>query len=68
MLQVGADRTINVNGAVLPLDEVAADSVPYGFALEVMDQAREGGAVTIVTLTIPLGAAPTTALIVVTTP
>jgi biopolymer transport protein ExbD len=29
----------------------AADSVPYGFAVEVMDRAREGGAVTIATLT-----------------
>jgi biopolymer transport protein ExbD/biopolymer transport protein TolR len=29
----------------------ADDGVPYGFAVEVMDQAREGGAVTIATLT-----------------
>ena len=35
----------------------AADDVPYGFAVEVMDQAREGGAVTIATLTDALEAA-----------
>ena len=35
----------------------AADDVPYGFAVEVMDQAREGGAVTIATLTTALAAA-----------
>lgn len=29
----------------------AADEVPYGFAVEVMDKAREGGAVTIAALT-----------------
>ena len=34
----------------------AVDSVPYGFAVEVMDRAREGGAVTIATLPAPLGA------------
>ena len=34
----------------------ADDSVPYGFAVEVMDRAREGGAVTIATLTAPLQA------------
>lgn len=33
----------------------AADQAPYGFAVEVMDRAREGGAVTIATLTAPLG-------------
>ena len=32
----------------------AADEVTYGFAVEVMDHAREGGAVTIATLTSPL--------------
>src|SRR5262249_14464089 len=36
----------------------AADAVPYGFAVEVMDQARAGGAVTIATLTSALAAAP----------
>ena len=41
----------------------AADEVPYGFAVEVMDKAREGGAVTIAALTTMLettaeGAAP----------
>ena len=35
----------------------ASDEVPYGFAVEVMDQAREGGAVTIATLTTALEAA-----------
>jgi biopolymer transport protein ExbD len=29
----------------------AADEAPYGFAVQVMDQARQGGAVTIATLT-----------------
>jgi hypothetical protein len=29
----------------------AADGAPYGFAVEVMDRAREGGAVTIAALT-----------------
>jgi len=32
----------------------AADQAPYGFAVQVMDRAREGGAVTIATLTTPL--------------
>jgi biopolymer transport protein ExbD len=32
----------------------AADAVRYGFAVEVMDRAREGGAVTIATLTTAL--------------
>ena len=36
----------------------AADEVPYGFAVEVMDQARAGGAVTIAPLTAALEAAP----------
>jgi biopolymer transport protein ExbD len=35
----------------------ASDEVPYGYAVEVMDQAREGGAVTIATLTSALAAA-----------
>jgi len=34
----------------------AADDAPYGFAVEVMDQAREGGAVTIAALTSALAA------------
>ncbi len=34
----------------------AADDAEYGFAVEVMDQARAGGAVTIATLTNALGA------------
>jgi len=33
----------------------AADDAEYGFAVEVMDQARAGGAVTIATLTTALG-------------
>jgi biopolymer transport protein ExbD/biopolymer transport protein TolR len=32
----------------------ADDRVAYGYAVEVMDKAREGGAVTIATLTVPL--------------
>ena len=36
----------------------AADDVPYGYAVEVMDQARAGGAGTIATLTSALGTAP----------
>jgi biopolymer transport protein ExbD len=32
----------------------AADDTPYGFAVEVLDRAREGGAVTIATLAVPL--------------
>src|SRR5262245_54778530 len=35
----------------------AADDADYGFAVEVMDKAREGGAVTIAPLTAALGAA-----------
>jgi biopolymer transport protein ExbD len=34
----------------------AADDAPYGFTVEVMDRAREGGAVTIATLTTALAA------------
>ena len=70
VLRVAADRTVNVNGAEVPLRELAerlkrmfaarddhvlffdaADDAEYGFAVEVMDQAREGGAVTIAALT-----------------
>lgn len=36
----------------------AANDVAYGFAVQVMDQARAGGAVTIAALTAPLEAAP----------
>jgi len=34
----------------------AADDAPYGFTVEVMDKAREGGAVTIAALTNAIGA------------
>ena len=37
----------------------ADDRAAYGFVVQVMDQAREGGAVTIAALTEPLGALPT---------
>lgn len=37
----------------------AADDAPYGFTVEVMDRAREGGAVTIAALTAAIGAAAT---------
>jgi biopolymer transport protein ExbD/biopolymer transport protein TolR len=36
----------------------ADDAAPYGFTVETMDRAREGGAVTIATLPKPLSAAP----------
>jgi biopolymer transport protein ExbD/biopolymer transport protein TolR len=36
----------------------AADDAQYGFTVEVMDQARSGGAVTIATLTAALEGAP----------
>jgi biopolymer transport protein ExbD/biopolymer transport protein TolR len=36
----------------------AADDANYGFTVEVMDRAREGGAVTIATLTSALSAPP----------
>jgi biopolymer transport protein ExbD/biopolymer transport protein TolR len=39
----------------------AADDANYGFTVEVMDRAREGGAVTIATLTRALGAGAATA-------
>ncbi len=36
----------------------ADDAAPYGFAVEMMDKAREGGAVTIATLPTALGVPP----------
>ena len=70
VLRVGAGRSIQVNGAAVPFDELsdrlkrmfaaredhvlffdATDDAEYGFTVEVMDQARAGGAVTIATLT-----------------
>ena len=36
----------------------AEDDVPYGYAVQVMDQARAGGAVTIAPLTVALSTAP----------
>jgi biopolymer transport protein ExbD len=39
----------------------ADDDAEYGFAVEVMDRAREGGAVTIATLTTALSGGPTAA-------
>src|SRR6266481_10059598 len=69
VLRVGTRRSIQVNGAEVPFEELsarlrrmfaarddhvlffdAADDAEYGFAVEVMDQARAGGAVTIATL------------------
>ena len=73
VLRVGPGRTVQVNGAEVPFDELAprllrmfaarddhvlffdaADDAEYGFAVEVMDQARAGGAVTIATLSTAL--------------
>ena len=73
VLRVGADRTLQLNGATLPVEELperlrrvfaartdhilfvdADDRASYGFVVQVMDQAREGGAVTIAALTEPL--------------
>jgi biopolymer transport protein TolR len=70
VLQVGPDRTLQINGSAVTYDEVperlrrifasrsdhvlffdADDRAPYGFVVQVMDQAREGGAVTIAALT-----------------
>jgi biopolymer transport protein ExbD len=70
VLRVGAGRSIQVNGAAVPFEELserlkrmfaaredhvlffdATDDAEYGFTVEVMDQARAGGAVTIATLT-----------------
>jgi len=69
VLRVGPDRSIQVNGAVVGLDELSArlkrmfaarddhvlffdadDETEYGFDVEVLDQARDGGAVTIAPL------------------
>jgi biopolymer transport protein ExbD/biopolymer transport protein TolR len=69
VLRVASDRTIQVNGAVVGLDELsarlkrmfaarddhilffdAADDTDYGYDVEVLDQARDGGAVTIAPL------------------
>ena len=66
VLRVAADRTIQVNGAVIGLDELSArlklmfaarddhilffdadDDTDYGYDVAVLDQARDGGAVTI---------------------
>ena len=73
VLRVGADRTLQLNGATVPVEELperlrrvfaartdhilfvdADDRASYGFVVQVMDQAREGGAVTIAALTEPL--------------
>ena len=70
VLQIGADRTLQINGSAITYDELperlrrifaarsdhvlffdADDHAPYGFVVQVMDQAREGGAVTIAALT-----------------
>ncbi len=77
VLHVGTGRTITVNGADVPVEELperlrrmfaarddhilffdAADDAEYGFTVQVMDQARQGGAVTIAALTTALGAPP----------
>ncbi len=69
VLRIGADKSLQINGATVNADEVserlrrmfaaredhvlffdADDEAPYWFAVEVMDKAREGGAVTIATL------------------
>src|SRR5262245_56189582 len=69
VLRVASDRTIQVNGAVIGLDELSArlkrmfaarddhilffdadDATDYGYDVEVLDQARDGGAVTIAPL------------------
>jgi biopolymer transport protein TolR len=73
VVRVGAGRSVEVNGATVPFEELseklrrmfaarddhilffdAADDAEYGFAVEVMDQARAGGAVTIAALTTAL--------------
>jgi biopolymer transport protein ExbD len=73
VLQIGEDRSINVNGVLLTPEELAprlrrmfaarddhvlfvdaADSLPVGLVVEILDRAREGGAVTIASLTKPL--------------
>ena len=69
VLRVASDRTIQVNGAVVGLDELSArlkrmfaarddhilffdadDDTDYGYDVAVLDQARDGGAVTIAPL------------------
>jgi biopolymer transport protein ExbD len=75
VLRVGPERSVQVNGAPVDVDDLAArlrrmfaarddhilffdaaDEVEYGFAVEVMDRAREGGAITIAALPSALGA------------
>ena len=75
VLRVAADRKVQVNGADVPIEELAerlrrmfaarddhilffdaTDDANYGFAVEALDKAREGGAVTIAPLTAALGA------------
>jgi biopolymer transport protein TolR len=70
VLQIGSDRTLQINGSTISYDELperlrrifaarsdhvlffdADDHAPYGFVVQVMDQARAGGAVTIAALT-----------------
>jgi len=70
VLRVGPDRTLQVNGTAVTLEELperlkrmfaarddhilffdADDAADYGFAVTVLDEAREGGAVTIAPLT-----------------
>jgi biopolymer transport protein ExbD len=69
VLRIASDRSIQVNGAVIGLDELSArlkrmfaarddhilffdadDATDYGYDVEVLDQARDGGAVTIAPL------------------
>jgi len=69
VLRVASDHSLQVNGAVIGLEELsdrlkrmfaarddhilffdADDDTDYGFAVEVLDQARDGGAVTIAPL------------------
>ncbi len=76
VLRVGADRTLQVNGTAVTLEELperlkrmfaarddhilffdAADDADYGFAVTALDQARDGGAVTIAPLTKTIGSA-----------
>jgi biopolymer transport protein ExbD/biopolymer transport protein TolR len=76
VLRVGADRTLQVNGTAVTLEELperlkrmfaarddhilffdAADDADYGFAVSALDQARDGGAVTIAPLTKTIGSA-----------
>ena len=74
VLNVGADRTVQVNGVQIALQELperlkrmfaaredhilffdADNGAEYGFAVDVLDLAREGGAVTIAPLVEPVG-------------